>query len=306
MTRRLVAVLGPTAGGKSALAMELASRFPCEIVNCDSRQIYRGMDIGTAKPSQAERRAVPHHLFDIADPSEEYSAGAYSRAARTCIEELWQRNKVPLLVGGTGFYYQALMEGVPETVSDAALRERILERLSDEGLPVLVDELRRLDPVGAAATDTANPRRVCRALEIVLGTGQTLAQARARRDGFEAQALVVIASPARETLVQRIDLRVEQMLQAGLEAEVRHLVETWGWQAPGLRSIGYSEWQPFPESELERQQVKLNIQLHTRQFAKRQMTWFRHQIAGLTVQPEAPDSVAAVFREVKTFLEPSG
>ncbi|HNV69314.1 MAG TPA: tRNA dimethylallyltransferase, partial [Candidatus Ozemobacteraceae bacterium] len=149
-SRRLVAVLGPTAGGKSALALLLARRLGCEIINCDSRQIYRGMDIGTAKPTPNERREIPHHLFDLVEPTQEYSAGAYSRAARRCIEDLWRLGRRPLVVGGTGFYFQALMDGVPSAPADTGLRERILERLHDEGLQVLVDELRRLDPVGAA------------------------------------------------------------------------------------------------------------------------------------------------------------
>ncbi|HEY9071735.1 MAG TPA: tRNA (adenosine(37)-N6)-dimethylallyltransferase MiaA, partial [Candidatus Ozemobacteraceae bacterium] len=168
--RPLIALLGPTACGKSALALDLARRFGLEIVNCDSRQIYREMEIGTAKPGPAERAAVPHHLFDLVTPDRRFSAGDYLREATACCERLWARGAVPLITGGTGFYYDALTGGLPRATGDPGLQFRLQERLETEGLASLVEELGRLDPAGAAAIDRQNPRRVLRALELVLAT----------------------------------------------------------------------------------------------------------------------------------------
>ncbi|HNW35675.1 MAG TPA: tRNA (adenosine(37)-N6)-dimethylallyltransferase MiaA, partial [Candidatus Ozemobacteraceae bacterium] len=270
--RPLIAVLGPTACGKSALALDLARGFGFDIVNCDSRQVYREMEIGTAKPDAAERAAVPHHLFDLVSPDERFSAGEYARKATTCCEALWKQGRVPLLVGGTGFYYDALTEGLPEGTGDFALQNQLQERLATEGLLQLLDELERLDPAGAASIDRHNSRRVTRALELVLSSGQPLAEARKRQGALEADILCIPVTIDRGLLHESIAGRVDMMLAAGLAGEARSLLEKYGPEAPGMQTIGYSEWAApgLPESE-----VRESIIIHTRRYAKRQETWFR-------------------------------
>lgn len=272
---RLIALLGPTASGKSSLALPLARDLGLEIVNCDSRQVYREMDIGTAKPTTDERRAVPHHLLDLVSPAEPFSAGDYLRAARPCLEELWRAGRVPLLVGGTGFYFDALQHGLPEVATDDGSQERWQARLDAEGLPALVDELRRRDPEGAARVDLANPRRVQRALAILEATGGSLAAAHRRTGGLEAEFLVLVGTRPRQDLWERIRQRVGEMVAGGLADEARRLLAVYGRSAPGLRAIGYAEWEPFLRGAVDADEVVRQIVIHTRQYAKRQETWFR-------------------------------
>lgn len=297
--RPLIAVLGPTACGKSALALDLARRFGLEIVNCDSRQIYRGMEIGTAKPGQDERAAVPHHLFDLVGPGERFSAGQYARQATACCESLWAADKVPLLVGGTGFYYDALTEGLPEEPGDLDLQASLQYRLETEGLQTLLDELDRLDPAGAASIDRKNPRRVLRALELVLAGGRPLADLRKRHGAVRATAFPILVTIDRESLHNRIACRVDAMIAAGLAREARSLIATFGSDAPGLKSIGYSEW---ADSHADEATVREAIIAHTRQYAKRQETWFRKRPGGIMHDLGRRETVANIVKQVEAFL----
>lgn len=297
--RPLIAVLGPTACGKSALALDLARTFGFEILNCDSRQIYREMEIGTAKPGPEERATVPHHLFDLASPDERFSAGEFARQAALCCEALWADGKVPLLVGGTGFYYDALIEGLPEESGRIDIQEQLQQRLETGGIQQLLDELDRLDPVGAAAIDRRNPRRVIRALELVLASGCTLAHARKRHGALRANLLHLLVTVDREILHERIAGRVDRMIAAGLAGEARSLIDRYGIDAPGLKSIGYAEW---GDPGADESSVREAIIAHTRQYAKRQETWFRKRPGGTIHDLGQPETFANIFKHVSTFL----
>lgn len=297
--RPLIAVLGPTACGKSALALELARRFGLEIVNCDSRQIYREMEIGTAKPGPDERAAVPHHLFDLVGPDERFSAGEYARQATACCESLWTAGKVPLLVGGTGFYYDALTEGLPVETGDPALQLHLQDRLESEGLQALLDELDRLDPAGAASIDRRNPRRVLRALELVLTGGRPLADLWKRHGAIRATALPILVTVGRESLHERIARRVDKMLAAGLAGEARSLLARFGSDAPGLKSIGYAEW---AEPHADETSIREAIIAHTRQYAKRQETWFRKRPGGVMHDLGRRETSADIVKQAEAFL----
>ncbi len=293
---RLVALLGPTASGKSGLALELAAALGLEIVNCDSRQIYRGMEVGTAKPTPVERARVPHHLLDLVDPDEPFSAGDYLRVARPCLEGLWQAGRTPLLVGGTGFYFEALLHGLPDLPAPGPGPSPWQGMLEAEGLPALVAELQRRDPDAAGQVDLANPRRVIRALEIVAATGRPLAESRRRAGGIEADRLVIVGTRPRHDLWERIRSRTEAMCAAGLRAEAERLFAAFPADAPGLRSIGYAEWVPCLEGRVGEDEVKRQIVIHTRQYAKRQETWFRKR-PGMPFRNFADPALPSRLRE---------
>jgi tRNA dimethylallyltransferase len=270
----LIAILGPTATGKSSLALRLAEEFDGEIVNCDSRQIYRDMLIGTAAPTDAERDRVPHHLFGRISPETLFSAGDYQPLARDCLHDILKRGRTPIFVGGTGFYFAALTEGLHQVPVDEEVRNRVEDRLHSGGLPGLLDELRRLDPAALTIIDTKNPRRVARALEIVTITGKPLAHTLQDRNPLNARVLAFRIDVSRPLLHARIDARVDEMIRLGLENEVRELEVTYGFAAPGLQTIGYSEWQSCFAGSQTREETAFLIKQHTRQYAKRQETWF--------------------------------
>lgn len=302
MQKPVLAVLGPTASGKTALAIEIARRFDGEIVNCDSRQVYRGMQIGTASPSSEERRQVPHHLFNFLSPAENFSAADYALKAAEVCREIWNRRKIPLLTGGTGFYYAAIAEGLGDAGQNLQRAEELREMLESRGLEYMVSMLQQLDPAAAASIDTNNSRRVLRAIEIVETTGKPYAENRPVSLLPEADFFPVVVTRLRENLHRSIALRVEKMLADGLEAEVRHLVSEFGQQAPGLNSIGYQEWFANFNDEMTVAQVKELIIIHTRQYAKRQETWFRRRPGVAPIDIGSQHDSAAIFQQIAAFV----
>lgn len=300
--RPLIAILGPTAVGKSDLAVEICRRFDGDLFNADSRQVYREMEIGTAKPSPAERALVPHRLFDLVTPDQAFSAGDYERLGRQELEQTWKSGRIPVLCGGTGFYFEALVHGLPETHVDPELRVSLEERFHQEGLPGLIDELRRLDPVGAETIDLVNPRRVIRALEIVLLSGKTLHEARSGRNPLVADLFPIVGTIPREQLAERISRRVAAMISRGLQAEVETLIKRYGWIAPGMQTIGYSEWKPFFEGSATANQVAEEISLRTRQYAKRQETWFRRRPGCPVRDISSAEQITGMWRDLEFFL----
>ncbi|MCC6210634.1 MAG: tRNA (adenosine(37)-N6)-dimethylallyltransferase MiaA [Burkholderiales bacterium] len=277
---RVLALLGPTASGKSLLAMQLASRHPIEIVSVDSAQVYRGMDIGTAKPSAADRRAVPHHLIDVVEPTASYSAGRFCADAVRAVEDILSRARIPLLVGGTMLYYRALAHGLDRLpAADAGLRRRIDAEAAERGWPALHAELARADPRSAARIRPADAQRIQRALEVLRLTGQPLSalQGKARGEppfGLQAYALV----PAdRAGLHQRIAARFDAMLSAGLVEELRELRTRHDLRAdlPSMRCVGYRQVWEYLEGRYDRKTLRERAIAATRQLAKRQLTWLR-------------------------------
>jgi len=273
----LVAVVGPTASGKTELAIRIAELVGGEVVNSDSRQVYRGMDVGTAKPSAEDRARVPHHLFDIADPRDDYSLAVYRRQAVAALAEIWSRGAVPILCGGTGQYVWALLEGwtVPEVAPDDALREELRVFANDQGAEALHARLAAFDPVAAARIDPRNVRRVIRAIEVFEATGTPISAAQDKCDpGFQWHALAL--DVPRNELDRRIAERTAALFAAGFVEEVQCLLESGvPADAPALSSIGYREVTAHLAGDLSLEQAIEQTARATRRLVRRQLQWFR-------------------------------
>ena len=276
----LIAIVGPTAAGKSALALRLARETGGEIVSCDSLQVYRGLDIGSAKPTRDELLQAPHHLIDVVDPDQGFTAAEYARRARQALAEIRARGRRPLVVGGSGLYLRALLSGLFEGPSrDEALRRR-LERLAGRfGDARLHGLLRRVDPEAAARIEVRDRLRVVRALEVFRATGRSLSQHhRAGAEplaGFEVRLLGL--SPPREVLRAAVERRTDAMLAGGLLEETRALLARYPPDLPPLRAIGYRQAMAVVRGEQEVAAARRDMVKETMRYAKRQMTWFRHQ-----------------------------
>jgi tRNA dimethylallyltransferase len=276
----LLVLIGPTAVGKTELSLQLAERLNGEIVSADSRYFYRGMDIGTAKPSAAEMARVRHHLVDVADPNQTWSLAVFQQAARQAIADIHSRGKLPLLVGGTGQYIRAVTEGwtPPEVAPDARLRQ-VLEKMAVErgegGIYWLHAKLEMLDPLAAAKIDPRNLRRTVRALEVILSTGQPFSRQASR--GESAYELLTIGlSRPREELYQRIDQRIDLMFQNGFLEEVARLYANgYGPELPSMSAIGYREAGAVLRGEMSLEQAKAQMRRLTRMFVRRQANWFK-------------------------------
>ncbi|MBF0409397.1 MAG: tRNA (adenosine(37)-N6)-dimethylallyltransferase MiaA [Candidatus Riflebacteria bacterium] len=287
----VVAILGPTASGKTALAIELAKEYDLEVINCDSRQIYREMEIGTAKPSYEERKAVVHHLIDIVSPGEPFSAGDFVRLATSAINDIHSRGKLPLIVGGTGFYYDALVNGLPETASNEEIRTELQNRLEEDGIEKLLIELQTLDPVAAGRIDSSNPRRVLRALEVIKMSGKSFSEALSNTEKLNADVIPILVNVPRELLLERITKRIYTMLDLGLENEARTVYNKYGCSADALKIIGYREWWDYFEGHRSFDESVELINIHTRQYAKRQVTWFKKRPGGTFYDPREPGKI---------------
>jgi tRNA dimethylallyltransferase len=287
------ALLGPTASGKSTLALEAAEKLPLEIVSMDSALVYRGMDIGTAKPSAAQRARVPHHLIDLIDPDEAYSAGRWRREALARIQEILARRKIPLLVGGTMLYYRTLTGGLDTLPpADAQLRGEIDADAARRGWPALHAELARVDPKTAQRLAPHDSQRIQRALEVWRLTGRPLStlQGGARQDlPFELKGIALM--PERAVLHERIAQRFDAMLELGLIDEVQALRQRYRLSAamPSMRAVGYRQVWEYLEGRYDKEALKEKAVAATRQLAKRQLTWLRsfHGLQRLTPGPGA-------------------
>ncbi len=287
---------GPTASGKSAVGLELARRLGAEIISLDSMAIYRGMDIGTAKPTAADRQAVPHHLLDVVEPQEEYSLAQYVAAAGAAVEAIAARGRVPLFVGGTPLYLKALLRGIfSGPPADWALRRRLQELERQEGAGALHERLAAVDPLSARRLHPSDQRRVIRALEVWEKTGHSISelQQQFERARPAAECRVFILDWPRAELVRRIDERVEAMFASGLVDEVRRLMA--GSKPLGRtasQAVGYREVVAHLAGELNLDAAKELVKLRTRQFAKRQGTWFR-SLGECRLVAQTPKSRAA-------------
>jgi tRNA dimethylallyltransferase len=271
-------IVGPTAVGKTALSLLIAEKRAVEIISADSRQIYRYMDIGTAKVSPEVRRQIPHHFIDICLPDEYYSAGMFGKQARQTVEEIVRRGKIPLVVGGSGFYIRALVDGIFELdARDAAVRQQLEARLSEEGLASLYAELQKADPAYAAKISHNDRQRILRSLEVFYVTGKPFSfwhEQKPEPAPFETVFWGLTAE--RTTLYRRINERVLRMLQEGLEEEVRGLLEMgYSPELNALNTVGYKEMIDYLNGKISRETMIERIQRNSRRYAKRQLTWFR-------------------------------
>ena len=279
--RPVLALLGPTATGKTGLAVQLAEQLDGEVVSVDSALVYRGMDIGTAKPTAEERRGIPHHLIDILEPTETWSAAAFRAAALDCIEAIHARGRLPILAGGTMLYFKALFEGLAELPeADPALRARLEAERAERGLAALHDELATVDPEAAARIRPTDPQRILRALEVWRLTGVPLSEHHRcqQAQGFPHPLLALGLMPQdRALLHRRIAKRFDAMLEAGFVDEVRRLRARGDLHPglPALRSVGYRQAWAFLEGEYDADTFRHKAIVATRQLAKRQITWMR-------------------------------
>ncbi len=288
MKRPLIVIGGPTACGKTGFSIKLAKEIGGEIISADSMQVYRYMDIGTAKVTPEETDGVPHYLIDEFDPDEEYNVMIFQQKAKAYMEEIWAKGKIPILVGGTGFYINALLydNDFTETENDTSYREECYKLAQEQGPEALYERLQKIDPEYAANIHANNVKRVIRALEYHYLTGQKFSEHNAEQKEKETpyDAAVIILTMDREKLYERIELRIDLMLEQGLLEEVKRLLDR-GY-APDLISmqgIGYKEFIPYFNGECTLEEAVTQLKTNTRRFAKRQLTWFRRQIDGLWV-----------------------
>ena len=285
----LVVIGGPTASGKTKAAATIAKQLGTEVISADSRQFYRAMRIGTARPSERELLGVKHHFIGHLELEETWSAGAFARAAEPVLQEILDRNEIAVLVGGSGLYIDALIKGLdPLPVTDVRLREKITTRLKENGLSDLVEELRKLDPISWERIDRNNPHRVIRALEICLLTGRPASEQHSTPSDRKDLRIVRIAMELpREELYERIHERVDGMMRAGLLDEARSLLTFRDRNA--LRTVGYRELLAHFDGEIDLPTAIALIKQHTRNYAKRQLTWLRRDRNWHRVHPDDVD-----------------
>lgn len=303
----LIAVVGPTAVGKTAAAIDLAQRLDGEIVSADSRLFYRGMDIGTAKPTLAERALVPHHLIDVANPDETWSLAMFQERARQAIGEIHARGRLPFLVGGTGQYLRAVAQGwqVPRVVPDARLRRALEDWANEIGAAGLHTRLASLDALAAERIDARNLRRTIRALEVILSTGQRFSDQ--RQHGPSPYRLLVLGlNLPRAELYARIDARIDAMIDAGLEAEVRKLLASgYAPDLPTLSAIGYRELIAYLHGELSLAEAVAQIKHDTRVFVRRQANWFKPDDPQIHWYTAGPEALMGMEIAIRAFIQRS-
>ncbi|MGA7194888.1 MAG: tRNA (adenosine(37)-N6)-dimethylallyltransferase MiaA [Anaerolineales bacterium] len=277
LKQSLIILVGPTAVGKTEIAIQLAERINGEIVSADSRLFYRGMDIGTAKPTHEEQARIPHHLIDIANPNEILSLAVFQQKAREAIADIHGRGKLPLLVGGTGQYVRAVTEGwsPPEVKPDEKLRDELEKEKNEKGKDFLYEKLRSLDPEATNKIDARNVRRTIRALEVILTTGKKFSEQRGQSESPYQLITIGLMRP-RSELYARVDERIESMFANGLVDEVKGLLaKGYSSDLPTMSAIGYRECVSVIEGKLSVEQAKVEMRRATRIFVRRQSNWFK-------------------------------
>ena len=304
--QRVVVVCGPTGIGKTTLSIHLAEHFGGEIVGADSMQIYRHMDIGTAKPTPAERARIPHHMIDTADPDDAYDAARYSAEARQCIDQIHDRGKLPFVVGGTGLYIRALLHGLCDAQpADPIIRERLRAKASDDGGKALYDRLKACDPSTARRIHPNDTYRIIRSLEIFEVTGKPMSAYQHRHQFAENpfHVLKIGLHMDREALYERIDFRVEQMITDGLLFEVSRLLQMgYGPDLKPMQSLGYRHMVDYISNNIEWEEAVRTMKRDTRRYAKRQLTWFR---ADGAIQWHGLWQEDAVSSLIRTWMAPN-
>lgn len=304
--KSVITLMGPTASGKSAAGLLLAERFGCEIITVDSAQVFKGMDIGTAKPSIEEQQRIRHHLLDIRDPAKSYSAAEFRKDALRLIDEILARGNVPLLVGGTNLYFRALLQGLSDLpAANTKVRAEIEAQAQYLGWPAMHQYLQKIDPVAAARIHATDPQRIQRALEVYKISGKTmteLCQLKQDEPVFPYRNVKIIMAPQdRSWLHQRIAVRFKQMLEQGMVNEVQGLYARGDLQPdlPAIRAVGYRQVWAYLENEYDAQQMHDKAVIATRQLAKRQLTWLRKEQSATWFECSA----AGILLEVERFVK---
>ena len=285
MPAKIVCVVGPTASGKTKMGVAIAQAFHGEVVSVDSMQIYRGMAIGTAAPTPEETEGIPHHMIGVADPAEHWSVARFTAAADACIQDIIRRGKLPVLVGGTGLYLEALVRGIDFAAGSAGgkTREKLRRRMDEEGAAALLEELRTIDPAAAEKLHLRDEKRILRALEVWYETGKTITEhdqmTREKPDRYDA-VYIGLNFKDRSDLKERIDRRVDAMVADGLLEEVRALLRSGlSPDATALQAIGYKQFLAVDRGEAPAEEAVEEVKLRSRQYAKRQLTWLRRNKA---------------------------
>ena len=309
--KRIATVVGPTASGKTALAVALAKQFNGEVVSADSMQIYRKLNIGTAKPTAEEMQGVPHHMLDVADPGESYSVSRYEKEATACVEDILSRGKLPVVCGGTGLYVDALIRGggFLESGVDSGLRAQLEEEWNVRGGEAMLQRLASFDPDSAARLHLNDKKRIIRAVEVYLQTGITITAHNARTAALPPRydaVMIGLRTEPRQILYSRIDRRVTKMLDAGLEQEARQLLESGDLAGTAAQAIGYKEMLAYFHGEATLEQAADLIRQKSRNYAKRQLTWFQRDDRVHWITYNQPESEAEVFRIATNFLQEQG
>lgn len=275
----IVSVVGPTASGKTRLAVDICKAIDGEVVSCDSMQIYKNMNIATAKPDADEMDGIPHHMIDFLSPDQKFSVASYCEKAKKCIEDINDRGNVPVITGGTGLYYSSLVDNVSfsDETDDTSLREELTQRLKSDGAQALLDELYKIDPQTAQQLHPNNSGRIVRALEVYYKSGTTMSEqkrlSRLGDDIYNCKAIGLDAKD-RQFLYDRINRRVDDMLSRGLLEEAKRFLAENPGKTSG-QAIGYKELKPYFEDQLTLDEAVENLKMETRRYAKRQLTWFR-------------------------------
>ena len=307
MSKKIVVICGPTASGKTALSIALAKAFDGEVVSADSMQIYRRMDIGTAKPTKQEMDGVPHHMLDVAEPGEAYSVSRYVEEATACVEDILARGKLPIVCGGTGLYIDGLIRGTDyqPAGTDNGIREQLEGEWEAQGAEEMMARLAAVDPDSAARLHLSDKRRILRALEVYLATGETITVHNARTKEipprYEAIMIGLNTEP-RQILYDRIDRRVGIMLEQGLLQEVQSLLEDGLLDGTAAQAIGYKELLAYFRGEMTLETAADLIRQKSRNYAKRQLTWFRRDERVKWIVYNAPEAAQAVLQEATNYL----
>lgn len=304
---KVIAVVGPTASGKTSLAVHIAKAVGGEVVSADSMQIYKGMDIATAKPTAEEQEGIKHHLIDFVDPCESYSVAQYAEDAKNCIADIVSRGKVPIVAGGTGLYIDSLLDGIDFgfVPDNTEMREKLKKRLDEEGAAKLLSELRGIDPETAGKLHENNTGRIIRALEVYYLTGETISQQKikSRQNGSIYDTLFIyIDFSDRQKLYDRIDSRVDIMLRSGLLGEAEKYISL-GEETTAKQAIGYKELKPYFEGKCSLDEAADNLKKETRHYAKRQITWFKRREGMLRISPDTDENFRdCAVNAAKDFL----
>lgn len=307
---KLLVICGPTASGKTALAVALAKETGGEVVSADSMQIYRRMDIGTAKPTAEEMDGVPHHMLDVADPGEDYSVARYVADATACVEDILSRGKLPIVAGGTGLYIDNLLAGREFAAFTGAWRQKLQDRAQREGIEVLYRELEQVDPQRAAKLHLADEKRIIRALEVWHETGETITEHDRRTAALPPRYEAVrigLTFAERADMWERIDRRVDQMMAAGLVEEVEGLLSSGVPEScTAMQAIGYKEMVAALREGRAVSEAAEEIKLRSRQYAKRQLTWFRREPSVKWITWEKIPDFSMALQNSTAYLEETG
>lgn len=311
MSGGVVCVVGPTASGKTALSVALAKALDGEVISCDSMQIYRGMDIGTAKPTDAEMQGIPHHMLSVADPDESFSAGKYAAMADPILQDILRRRKTAIVCGGTGLYMDALISGRAFAPHPAdGIREAIEAEFDARGAEAMLQQLSQIDPAAAARLHPADRKRIVRALEIFRQTGETITEHDRKTKLLPPKyraAWIGLTYSDRAELYARIDARVDEMMRLGLENEVRQLLaQGISPDATAMQAIGYKELAAALRGEITMEDAAAQIKLGSRRYAKRQLTWFRRNDAVFWIDRTKNADFSAVLSLARQHLTAFG